>query len=348
MPTSPSSKKQRRRADLVALPKAHLHLHLTGSMRHATLVELADRNGSTLPPRLLDDLDGPPTLGWARFQRLYDIARNTLRSPEDLHRVVRELAQDEAAAGSGWVELQVTPTSYARICGDVVAAVECILDAMSTATSDTGVGIGLVIAADRSRPPWEAMTLARLAARYAGHGVVGFGLSNDERQGPPEEFARAFGIAGRAGLLLVPHAGELRGPEGVRETLTHLHPHRLGHGVRAVEDAQLLRELADRGITCEVCPLSNLALGVASSAAAHPLSVMLAAGVLLALGADDPLLFGAHLVDAYEFAATHAGADDRRLAALAETSVRASAAPTDLQARLLAGIELWREQHVDT
>jgi adenosine deaminase len=217
-----------------------------------------------------------------------------------------------------------------------------VLDAMTEATAITGVGIGLVIAADRTRPVWEAMTLARVAARYADRGVVGFGLSNDERRGPAAEFDRPFAIARRAGLLSVPHAGELRGPDAVREALAHLHPDRLGHGVRAVEDPELLAELADRGITCEVCPLSNLALGVVGASAEQPLGRLLSAGVPVALGADDPLLFGAHLVDAYAFVAERIGADPATLAALAATSVRASAAPDGVRRRLESGIREWR------
>ena len=311
-------------------------------MRHSTLVELAARNGTHLPERLVEEPDVTAHLGWARFQRLYDIARNVLRTPEDLQRLVRELAEDEGAAGSGWVEVQMTPTSYARICGDIVTAVECILDALASATRDTAVGMGLVIAADRTRPDWEAMTLARLAARYTGRGVVGFGLSNDERRGPPAEFARAFAIARRAGLLALPHAGELRGPDAVREALLHLHADRLGHGVRAAEDPALLRELVDRGITCEVCPVSNSALGVVGADVDHPLKAMIDAGVPVALGADDPLLFGAHLVDAYAYAVDHVGADPAMLADIAATSVRASAAPDEIRARLDSGIEAWR------
>jgi adenosine deaminase len=310
-------------------------------MRHATLVELAERNGSNLPPRLALEPDGPPSLGWPRFQRLYDIARSALRTVDDLDRLVNELVDDEVLAGSRWVELQVTPTSYARIAGDIVAVVECLLELLANASVRTGVGTGLVIAVDRTRPPWEAMTLARLAARYADSGVVGFGLSNDERRGPPADFERAFAIARRAGLLSVPHAGELRGPDGVREALLHLHADRLGHGVRSVEDETLLRELADREITCEVCPLSNIALGVAATPAEHPLEAMLDAGVPVSLGADDPLLFGAHLLDAYEFAITHAHVDTRSLAALARTSVRSAGAPAAVKQQLLAEIDGW-------
>ena len=178
--------------DLVALPKAHLHLHLTGAMRHSTLVELARTHRVSLPPALTQDW--PPQLstvderGWFRFQRLYDIARSVLRTPDDLYRLVREIAEDEAAEGSRWLELQADPSGYAARYGGVTAFTELLLDAAAVAAQATGVGIAIIIAANRTRHPMDARMLARLAAQFAGRGVVGFGLSNDERRGPAEEF----------------------------------------------------------------------------------------------------------------------------------------------------------------
>ena len=124
--------------------------------------------------------------------------------------------------------------------------------------------MAVVIAANRTRHPLDARTLARLAAQYAGRGVVGFGLSNDERRGSTRDFAPAFAIAERAGLLLAPHGGELLGPDSVRVCVEDLHADRLGHGIRAAEDPELLDLIVERGIALEVCPVSNVALGVYS------------------------------------------------------------------------------------
>src|SRR6266567_907383 len=186
---------------LAALPKAHLHLHLTGAMRHATMVELAKRHRVNLPPALTQEW--PPQLstaderGWFRFQRLYDTARSVLKTHDDLYRLVREIAEDERAEGSGWLELQADPSGYATMYGGITAFTELVLDAARKAEIATGVGIGIIIAANRTRHPLDARTLARLAAQYAGKGVVGFGLSNDERRGRTEDFAPAFRIAAR-------------------------------------------------------------------------------------------------------------------------------------------------------
>jgi adenosine deaminase len=331
--------------DLTALPKAHLHLHLTGAMRHSTLVELARTHRVSLPPALTQDW--PPQLstvderGWFRFQRLYDTARSVLRTPADLYRLVLETAEDERAEGSGWLELQADPSGYAGRYGGITAFTELLLDAAAVAAQATGVGIAIIIAANRTRHPMDARTLARLAVQYAGRGVVGFGLSNDERRGPAAEFERAFGIAGRAGLLLVPHGGELLGAASVTATLDRLHADRIGHGVRAVEDPEVVKRLAAGGVTLEVCPSSNVALGVEPDAAAVPVRILFEAGVPVALGADDPLLFGRRLVRQYEIARDVHGFSPRELADLARMSVLGSAAPPSVRTRLLTAIDTW-------
>ena len=330
---------------IATLPKAHLHLHFTGAMRHTTLVDLAARHRVHLPEALTRAW--PPRLsaaderGWFRFQRLYDIARSVLRTPQDVRRLLRETAEDERAEGSGWLEIQIDPSGYGQRFGGLTPTVELVLDAAHAAATATGVGIGLIIAANRTKHPLEARTLARLAAQYAGRGVIGFGLSNDERRGGPAEFAAAFRIAARSALLLTPHGGELCGPASVRACLDDLHADRIGHGVAAAGDAELTKRLAAGKITLEVCPASNVALGVAPDAAAVPLSTLLGDGVPVALGADDPLLFGSRLAAQYEIARQAHGLPDDQLAELARMSVRGSVAPPETARRLLAGIDAW-------
>ncbi len=216
-------------------------------MRPATLLELAEKHRIHLPEALTSGT--PPTLratdekGWFRFQRLYDVARSCVRDEDDVRRLVLEAAQDDARDGSRWLELQVDPTSYAVHLGGITPTLEIIQDAARNASAATGLTLVLIVAASRMRHPLDARTLARLAAHHAGDGpggVVGFGLSNDERRGDTAEFAGAFRIARRAGLASVPHSGELLGPDHVRTTLDHLAPDRIGHGVRSVEDRGVL------------------------------------------------------------------------------------------------------------
>ncbi|HET7387860.1 MAG TPA: adenosine deaminase [Nocardioidaceae bacterium] len=331
--------------DLRTLPKAHLHLHFTGSMRHPTLVELAARDGITLPNALVEDW--PPRLsatdekGWFRFQRLYDVARSVLRTEDDVRRLVREAAEDDVADGGRWLEIQVDPSGYATRFGGITAFTDLVIDAVHDAQDLTGLGIAVVIAANRTRHPLDARTLARLAAQYAGRGVVGFGLSNDERRGSTPDFAAAFAIAERAGLRLVPHGGELLGADSVRSALDDLHANRLGHGVRAVEDPATLERAVDAGVAFEVCPVSNVALGVYTDLSSVPLPTLLGAGATVALGADDPLLFGPRLVGQYATMRAAHDLSDARMAELARMSVCASAAPEHVKREILADVDAW-------
>jgi adenosine deaminase len=328
-------------------------------MRHQTLLDLADARGHRLPGRLADPtplhLDLPADRrGWTRFQALYEIARAQVDSAAVFDRLMAEMCADEAAEGSGWVELQIDPSGYVAAFGGLHEALDALLSAAAAASAASGVGVGVVVAANRTRHSQSAATLARLAAQYApGHRsgreaagagivpVVGFGLSNNEVWGPASEFVQAFRIAHAAGLSAVPHAGELAGPESVRQSIELLGATRVGHGVRASEDPSVLALMAERGVAAEVCPSSNLALGVYHSQESVPLGALLAAGVPVALGADDPLLFGARLGAQYRAARAVHGIDDAGLAGLARDSVRASLAPADRKAALASGIDAW-------
>jgi adenosine deaminase len=337
--------------NLLTLPKAHLHLHFTGSMRHETLLELAERDGIVLPDSLVSEW--PPRLsaadekGWFRFQRLYDVARSVLRTEDDVRRLVMEAAEDDVRDGGRWLEIQVDPSGYGGRFGGITAFTDLVLDAVRAASRDTGLGMAVVIAANRTRHPLDARTLARLAAQYAGRGVVGFGLSNDERRGSTAEFAAAFAIAERAGLTLVPHGGELLGPSSIRVCLDALHADRLGHGVRAVEDPALLDRIVEAGVVLEVCPVSNVALGVYSDLTSVPLPTLMAAGATVALGADDPLLFGSRLAGQYATMRAAHELTDPDLAELGRMSIRGSRAPDEVKCALIDEVDRWLADEPD-
>jgi adenosine deaminase len=335
------------RRDLTQLPKAHLHLHFTGSMRPGTLTDLAASHGLRLPETLREHhlLRVPADeRGWFRFQRLYEAARACVRGEADMRRLVHEAAADDAAEGSRRLELQIDPTSYAPLVGGLTPALEIVLDAAREASARTGCQVAVVVAASRMRHPLDARTLARLAARHAGDGpgdVVGFGLSNDERRGSTEEFAAAFAIARRAGLAAVPHGGELLGAAHVEHVLDTLRPDRLGHGVRSSEDPAVLDRLVAGDVGLEVCPASNVGLGVYPTLADVPVPALLAAGARVALGADDPLLFGSRLTAQYETARDVMGLDDAALAGLARHSIELSRAPASDRSRWLGEVDAW-------
>ncbi|GAA1362366.1 adenosine deaminase [Brevibacterium luteolum] len=333
------------REDLRALPKAHLHLHFTGSLADETLAELAAEAGIRLPRGIVGSTPtnlSPDQRGWFRFQRLYDAARAVVRGETIMRRVVAEAAAAERAEGSRWLELQIDPTSYGPYVGGITPALEIVLDEAAR-QSGPDFGMAIIVAASRTRSQFEARTLARLAAQYAGDEaatVVGFGLSNDERRGDTAEFRHAFRIARRAGLASLPHGGELLGPAHIREVIAHLRPHRLGHGVRAVEDPQLLDQIVDAGIGLEVCPGSNVSLGVYATDEQVPLRRLFDSGAQIALGADDPLIFDSRLVDQYA-AAAEAGLTRAEIAELARQSFAISLAPERIRQAAISDIDRW-------
>lgn len=322
--------------DLATLPKGHLHVHIDACMRPSTLRELARRDGVPVP-----DVDHSASSGFEKFAGVYFAACDVVRSEDDLRRVVRETVEDAAARGVAWLEPQYYPPDHRPRLGPDEHQVEVVLDEGRRSASAHGLGFGLMLVGDRSRDVALALDQARLAATYAGDGVVAFGLANDEAHFPPEPFADAFRVARDAGLLSTPHAGELAGPKSIIGALDALGADRIQHGVRAVEDPDLVRRLADEGICCDVCPTSNVLLGVVPSLEQHPLGRLLDAGVPCSVNADDPLLFETNVAEEYERCRDAMGFDDARLAAIARTSIDASGAPDDLKRDVRARIDAW-------
>ncbi len=315
------------------LPKAHLHLHLEGSARPPTIDELA--LAASVP---LADLLAFSTL--TEFVERYQIAVSSIASPADLERVCYELMVDEAAQGVTWSEPMVTPQFYEGPFGTLDDVWEHMKAGFQRASDETGIRWGVLVGHVRTQPVELAERMATWAAAHADDHVVGFGIAGDEQLAGPELFARACAIAAEAELLVVPHAGETVGPESVTGALA-LGAHRLAHGVRAVEDAEVLARLADEDVACDVCPTSNLKLSVVPHLGEHPLLAMLEAGVPVTLGSDDQLFFGSQVAEEYEVVRTAFGLSDHELAAIARTSARVSGAPPDVQAEMQAGIDEW-------
>jgi adenosine deaminase len=305
------------------LPKAHLHVHLEGSARASTVGELAEREGIWLPALTKTRLEG-----FAGFSAALSAATRVIKGHEDLARVCRELVEDEARDGVVYTEPMVIPHLHAGRFGlppeEVFSAMREAFEAASVAT---GVQVGLMVGIDRSWQTEEAEEVARFAAGRAGEGVVSLGLAGPGRAGHEEHarFAHACAIARAGGLAIVPHAGLLEGAGNVRKALEVLSPSRIAHGVRAAEDPTLLEELARRRIPCDACPSAEVGLGLFSEPSRLPLKQMLAAGVPLTLGADDPLLFGSSIAQEYGLCQRSLGLSDRELAFVARCSIEAAA-----------------------
>lgn len=324
--------------DLAALPKAHLHLHLEGAMRPATLAELARADGMTVPP--VRDFTG-----FGAFAAMYVAACDLVRDERRLRRLVREVVEDAAADGVVWLEPAFHPPRYAETLGSARAATEIVISELVSAGEALSVGTGLIVGADRTKGPAEALELAEMAVALAAEGapVVGFGLANDEIGRPPEPFGPAFRLVVDAGLLSVPHGGELCGPESIHGCLEACRADRIMHGVRCVEDPELVKRLADDAVCLDVCPTSNLRLGVVGRIGDHPLPALIDAGVMCSINADDPLLFGPGIREEYELCRDMMGLSDEALAQVAIWSLEASAAPSDLVDRGVAAVRDWLE-----
>ncbi|RIQ10879.1 adenosine deaminase family protein, partial [Jiangella rhizosphaerae] len=221
-----------------------------------------------------------------------------------------------------------------------LGGLEATVEAVLTAAAAAPLPMGVVVASSWARSGEHATTLARLATRYAADGVVGFGLSNDERLGRVEAFAPAFRVAADAGLLRTPHGGFFTGPSHVRDCVELLGATRVGHGTSAATEPAVLDLLAERGVALELCPTSYPPFGV-HALDELPVRTFLAADVPVAIGSDDPLLFAVGLAGQYALCRDVLGLTDAELAALARGSITSSAAPEPLRRTLLAGVDAW-------
>jgi adenosine deaminase len=320
--------------DLRTLPKAHLHVHVESTLRPGTLRELAADHGLPVPAV------GGAFDGFRAFADQNALIRACLRRPEDFERLAREYCEDEAAQGVGYAEVTFTAASHGERLGRPEMPLEALLRGLSDGCAATGLECRVLLDHSRRRSVERFRRTYQLARDYLGQGVIGIGLAGDESH-PAAPFAEVCADAERAGLHRVHHAGEAAGPASIREALGPGRSERLGHGIRILDDPELVAEVAGRGVPLEVCPSSNVALGLAPSWAEHPLPRLRDAGLVVTLNTDVPISLGVTLSDEYARAGVAFGWSDHVLAELARASVTASFAPAPTRLRLLAGIDRW-------
>jgi aminodeoxyfutalosine deaminase len=295
----------------VTFPKIELHVHLEGTVRPRTLLEIARRNDYPLPAQTEEGLaELYDFRDFAHFIDVWILTTNALRTAEDFRQVVVDYAAEAASHGAVYLEAIFSPGERVRRGVAWEAIFDGYCDGAQEARELHGVEVRLTPDIVRGFPLEEAEELVRWAARYRDRGVVGVGLGGLEADFPPEPYESAFTLARELGLASVPHAGEVAGPPSVRGALEELRADRIRHGVRAVEDPGLLREIADRRIVLDVCPISNLRTRVVSSLDEHPLPQLLAAGARCSISTDDPAMFATDLGLDYE-AAAELGLDPR-------------------------------------
>ncbi|MBV8064938.1 MAG: adenosine deaminase, partial [Actinobacteria bacterium] len=280
-------------------PKIELHVHLEGTVRAPTLREIARRNDYALP----DDLESLYAFrDFRHFIEVWILTTNALRTAEDFGQVVADYAAEAASHGAVYLEGIFSPAERVARGVDWDEIFSGYCDGADAARELHGVEVRLTPDIFRGATAEQAEQVVRYSAKYRERGIVAVGLGGLEADYPPEQYAPAFDLARSLGLGSVPHAGEVAGPASVRGALEALGADRLRHGIRADEDAGLVRELAGRGTVLDVCPLSNLRTGAVASLADHPLPRLVAAGVRCSISTDDPAMFDTDLTRDYEAA----------------------------------------------
>lgn len=319
------------------IPKAELHVHLEGTAPPELVQRIAARNGVAIPDGMLGHDGRFQYVDFLDFLRTYDLAASVIRTGEDYRDITYEYLCACAREGAVYVELTASPDHAALVGLSDEEHLDGIARGIDEAREETGIEGRILISAVRNFGVEQALRVARHAAEIPHPYVVGFSMAGAEADFPAHLFAEAYSIAAGAGLGCTIHAGEWAGPESVRAAL-ELPITRISHGVRAIEDPELVQELAEREIVLECCPTSNVVLGVYPSYEEHPLPRLRDVGVRLTLGSDDPPYFGATIGSEYEVAAQRLGFSEDDLRTVTDTAIEAAFCDGQLRDALLSRV----------
>ncbi|MBV9102683.1 MAG: adenosine deaminase [Candidatus Eremiobacteraeota bacterium] len=322
------------------LPKVQLHCHLEGTVRPKTFRELAARGKIELGERGVGPLERCYDFRTFReFLLLFGKVCEVLRTPDDFAQIAHEYATDAAHEGVMYAELFIAPSVWKHFYPDlnIRSTVSAIRTALDEVGARCGLQVALIVDLTRNFGEARAMEMVRGAAMLQDLGVIGIGLGGDEANYPPRLFRDVYDLARRAGLRTVAHAGEAAGPASVRSAIEDLGVERIGHGIRSVEDEELLEDLVRRRVPLEICPTSNYLTGSLPSGSTHPLAEFDRRGVLCTIDADDPALFGTTLSNEYAIAAELAGPD--ALLRFAQNAIDGSFAQPEHKALLRAKLD---------
>jgi adenosine deaminase len=307
------------------MPKFELHVHFEGSIRPETVLELSRKNNVPLPAS-----DLPSLREWYRFRDfphfvdVYVAITKCIKTDEDLEFIAREFLQGQAAQNITYSEVTFTVATIEKFCGIPVGEqIEAVNRAREWGRSSLGIEMQLILDIVRGDSPERAMQVVNWVAEWQGRGVCALGIAGFEDRGTIQ-YAECFAEARRLGLPVTAHAGETQGAWSVRETLDVTGARRIGHGVRSVEDPELMRRLVDEEIVLEVCPTSNLCVGGVTSLADHPIQRLIDAGVKVTLNSDDPPMFNTTLTDEWIKCTRTFGWDEKTVELLSNTAREAA------------------------
>ncbi len=316
------------------LLKAEIHCHIEGAAPPALAAIQAEKYGVDTSGFLRDG-----AYIWKDFSEFlvcYDRVAALFKTDEDYALLTESYLTELAGVNTIYSELIVSPDHGDRIGLGADAYLAGICEGIRRARENTGIEARIIVTGERHFGPERVIAAAEYAARNRNPLVTGFNMAGEERMGRVADYARAFDIARDAGLGLTIHAGEVCGPSSVIDALDMVRPSRIGHGVRAAEDAELVARLRDFGTVLEVCPGSNIALNVYPDFERHPLRELHEAGVRVCLNSDDPPFFGTSLAREYEVAQRVMRFSEAEINAMTRTAIEAAFVDEPTRLKLLA------------
>ncbi|ARU41947.1 adenosine deaminase [Armatimonadetes bacterium Uphvl-Ar1] len=312
-----------------AMPKVELHVHLEGSIRPETVLRLAERHGVSLPADSVEGLrEWYSFRDFRHFVEIYVAVSGCVRTPEDIEFVAREFLVGQAEQNIIWSEVTYTAATIEKLAGvPWDEQIDALNRAMAWGKEELGVEMGLILDIVREDDIESGMRTAERAVGSRDRGVVALGLSGVEGKDLARHLKPAFDLARESGLPIVPHAGETQGAHSIWEALELTSCQRIGHGIRCLEDGELVKELRKRGMVLEVCPSSNVCLTGIPAIEAHPIGEIFEMGVAVTINSDDPPMFGTTLSDEFARCSAAFGWDAEVLRGMVRTAAAASFCP---------------------
>jgi adenosine deaminase len=277
------------------LPKTDLHVHLDGSLRLSTILDLAEKQRVSLPASDEDGLRRAMNLGQncgslVEYLKAFDVTLRVMQTEESLRRIAYELAEDAAKENVRYMEVRYSPMLHTRRDLKLTTVVEAVLEGLRAAQDEFGIESNVILCGIRNVSPESSIEMAELAVAYKGRGVVGFDLAGAEYDHPAKHHKQAFSLVRSNNINVTIHAGEAYGPESIHQAIHVCGAHRIGHGCRLREDGDLLHYINDHRIALECCPSSNVQTGAIRNLASHPIKLYKNLGLRVTVNTDNRLV----------------------------------------------------------